>query len=106
MCLAAHRIIIVVQGFEIMRAISRAVEFFAGPGLHWKVYCFSPARESDLDAVGSRMFRDLSNQAVMALLCIAIIVSSCIVIEGLYCLIETYAMSLPDPLLRRVGWKP
>jgi len=42
----------------------------------------------------------------MALLCIAIIVSSCIVIEGLYCLIETYAMSLPDPLLRRVGWKP
>jgi hypothetical protein len=52
------------------------------------------------------MFRDLSNRTVMALLCVSIIVLSCLLIEGLYYAIETYASSLPDPILKRVGWKP
>jgi hypothetical protein len=52
------------------------------------------------------MFRDLRSRTVVALLCVAIIVLSCIVIEGLYYVLEMYAMSLPDPLLKRVGWKP
>jgi hypothetical protein len=63
------------------------------------------AGQSDLDAIEFGMF-SLSNRTVMALLCVAIIVLSCVVIEGLNYVMEMYAMSLPDPLLKRVGWKP
>jgi hypothetical protein len=52
------------------------------------------------------MFHDLSNRTVIALLCVSIIVLSCLVIEGLYYPIETHAASLRDQLLKRVGWKP
>jgi hypothetical protein len=54
------------------------------------------------------MFQGLSNPAVVALiLCVGIIALSCIVVEGLYELIEAYAVPLSDPdhLVRRVGWK-
>ncbi len=50
------------------------------------------ARQCKLDAVGAEMFQGLSNLAVAALLCVGIIVLSCIVIEGLDYLTAAYTL--------------
>jgi hypothetical protein len=49
------------------------------------------------------MFQGLSNQAVVALLCVGIIVISCIVIEGLYYLMQAYGplIEASFPIRRR-----